>query len=241
MKIPQIKEYQGLPVVTSEKMKYIDRIATMDYSIKEETLMENAGKSCAYEIIDNIKENIKKDFKDILVSVLCGRGNNGGDGLVAARYLKEAGLNVEIFIVAPSDKGYSEIVVKNLEKAREKNININLCNFENLSDVEKKIYQSDLIVDALLGISAVGKPVGVVRRLIQFANKSKKEIISIDIPSGLNPDSGHHSGVFIIAKMTLTLGLPKSGLMAVHAQKNIGILKVLDIGYPKELIEKIKK
>lgn len=241
MKIPQIKEYNGFPVVTSEKMKYIDRIASLDYSIPSEVLMENAGRSCALEVINYIGENFNKDLKDIKISVLCGRGNNGGDGLVCARYLIEKKFNVKIFMVSPSDKGYGELVVKNLEKAKEKNIFIKLCDFENLEEAEKEIFFSDLIIDALLGVSAVGKPVGVVKRLIQIANKSGKDIIAIDIPSGINPDTGHHTGVFITAKMTLTLGLPKSGLMANHAQKNIGILKVLDIGYPKELIEKARE
>ncbi|MGC8867515.1 MAG: NAD(P)H-hydrate epimerase, partial [Elusimicrobiales bacterium] len=81
----------------------------------------------------------------------------------------------------------------------------------------------------------------VVKRLIQIANKSKKDIISLDIPSGLLPDSGHHTGVFITAKMTLTFGFPKTGLMAAHAQKYIGRLKVIDIGYPPQLYERVKK
>lgn len=241
MKIPQIKEYNGFPVVTSEKMKYIDRFATLDYSIDPLTLMENAGRESALEITKYIQENIKKDFNEIKISVLCGRGNNGGDGLVCARYLKEKGFDVKVFIVSPSDKGYTELVVKNIEKAREKGVYIKLCDFKDVDEAEKEISTSDIIIDALLGVSAVGKPAGVVKRLIQIANKTKKDIIAIDIPSGLNPDTGHHTGVFITAKMTLTLGLPKSGLMAAHAKKNIGILKVVDIGYPEELIKKAKE
>lgn len=241
MKIPHIKEYNQIPVVTSTKMKHIDRIATMEYSISGEVLMENAGKKSAEEIVNYVKEKLNKDIKDVVISVLCGRGNNGGDGLVCARYLKDSGGNVKIFIVSPSDKGYTELVVKNLEKARERQIPIKLCGFDNLLEVEKEIKDSDIIVDGLLGISAVGKPVGVVKRLIQIANKSKRDIIALDIPSGINPDSGHHTGVFITAKMTLTFGFVKSGLMAGCALKNIGILKVIDIGYPQELINRVKE
>ncbi len=240
MKIPKVKEYMGFPVVSCEKMKYIDKLATLDYGISSETLMENAGKACALEIKDYIKEKFGENFL-VNISVLCGRGHNGGDGLVCARYLKDFGFqNVRIFIVNPSDKGYPELVVKNLEKAKRKGIEIILSTLENISGIEKEILKSEIIVDALLGISAVGKPTGIVKKLIQMSNKTQKDIIAIDIPSGLNPDSGHHTGVFIKASLTLTLGLPKSGLMAVHAQKNIGKLKVLDIGYPKELIDKIR-
>jgi len=239
-KIPQIKEFQGLPVVTSEKMKYIDKKASMEYGISEETLMENAGKALYEEIKRFSKDTLKKDINKCDISVFCGRGNNGGDGLVCSRYLKENGANVKVFMVSPSEKGYNELVVKNLEKTKKCNIDIQLTDFNNIDEIPEKIKNTDLIIDALLGISAIGKPVGVVKRLIQIANKSLKPIIAVDIPSGLSPDTGHHSGVFIKATLTLTLGLAKTGLMAAHAQKNIGTLKVLDIGYPKELIENNK-
>ncbi|MCX7905284.1 MAG: NAD(P)H-hydrate epimerase [Elusimicrobiales bacterium] len=241
MKIPQIKFYNGYPVVTSQKMKYIDKIAVLDYGISDETLMENAGSESAKEIISYIENNLNKKLNETKICVLCGRGNNGGDGLVCARYLKNRDLLVDVFIVSPSDKGYGKLVVDNLEKLKKASVSINLVDSENIKDVEKKIFNADIIVDALLGIGSVGKPSGVVKKLIQIANKTKKDIISLDIPSGLNPDTGHHTGVFIVAKMTLTFGFPKSGLMAPHAQKNIGVLKVIDIGYPKQLIEKVSK
>ena len=241
MKIPQVKFYEGYPVVTSEKAKYIDRIASLDYGIPEETLMENAGKGASREILNYITEKLNKKPSEIKVAVFCGRGNNGGDGLVCARYLKENVSDVSVFIVAPNEKGYGELVVKNLERAKNSGIPIILVDFDGVNEVEEKIKQFDIIVDALLGVGSVGKPQGVVKRLVQVSNRSGKDIISLDIPSGLNPDTGHHTGVFISAKMTLTFGFPKTGLMAPHAQKNIGVLKVVDIGYPKELIERVKK
>lgn len=241
MKIPKVKEYQGLPVVRAEKIKYIDNVMVMDYGISPETLMENAGRNVAGEVINYVKENIDKDLNDVKISVFCGRGNNGGDGLVCARYLKEKGANVKIYIIAPSEKGYGELVVKNLERAKEKNIPIKLVSFENYEQVSDEIKDDDLLVDALLGISISGKPAGIMKKIIQLMNKSGKDIISIDIPSGLMPDTGYHTGVFITAKMTLTLGFAKTGLMAAHAQKYIGKLKVLDIGYPPELIEKVRE
>ena len=80
-----------------------------------------------------------------------------------------------------------------------------------------------------------------MHRVIQLMNKSARPIVAVDIPSGLSPDTGHHSGVFIIAKLTLTLGFAKSGLMAAHAQKNTGVIKVLPIGYPPGLIEEARR
>lgn len=239
-KIPQVSEFQGLPVVTAEKMKYLDKRASLDYGIKDETLMENAGKGIFGEVREFCQKELGKDLKTVRVAVLCGRGNNGGDGLVCARHLKESGAEVRVFLVAPNEKGYGELVVRNLEKAKAAAVEIFLADFSNLEELEGKLRDCDLVLDSLLGVSAVGKPVGVVRRLIQMANKSGRPVIAVDIPSGLSPDTGHHSGVFIIARLTLTLGFAKSGLMAPHAQKNTGEIKVIDIGYPKELIERAK-
>lgn len=241
MKIPQVKFYLGYPVLTSEKARYVDKIASLDYGISEDVLMENAGKNAANEIVKYIEEELKKDIKEVKVCVLSGRGNNGGDGLVCARYLKDLGVFVKVFIVAPSEKGYNRLVVENLDKAKERGIEIAMISLDNIADLDRTISDFDLIVDALLGIGSVGKPAGVVKRIIQAANRAKKDIISLDIPSGLNPDTGHHTGVFITAKMTLTFGFPKTGLMAPHAQKNIGKLKIVDIGYPPQLIERVAK
>lgn len=239
-KIPKIKEYQGLPVVTAEKMRYLDKIVSMEYSMPELTLMENAGAAVAREALAFAKAALLKDAAGLKAAVCCGRGNNGGDGLVAARYLKAAGGVPEVFIVAPSERGYGELTVKNIERAKAEGVKITLLAKENIESLAGEFLKADILLDALLGAGSVGKPTGPVRRVIQLMNKSAKPIIAVDIPSGLSPDTGHHSGVFIIAKATFTLGFAKSGLMAAHAQPNTGEIKVLDIGYPKELVEKAR-
>ena len=94
----------------------------------------------------------------------------------------------------------------------------------------------DVILDGLLGTGASGKPTGVLHKVIQAVTRSKKPVIAIDLPSGIQPDTGYHSGVYVTAALTLTLGLPKRGLITPHARKYVGELKVLDIGFPKELL-----
>ena len=237
-KIPQIREYQGLPVVTAEKMKYLDKIASMEYAMPELALMENAGAAISRETVAFAKETLLKESAGLKVAVCCGRGNNGGDGLVAARCLKASGAAPEVFILAPSEKGYGDLTVKNLERARAEGVEITLVEKQNIEALAEKFSCSDLLLDALLGAGSVGKPTGPVRRVIQLMNKSLKPIIAVDIPSGLSPDTGHHSGVFITARVTFTLGFAKTGLMANHAKPNTGEIKVLDIGYPKELVVK---
>ncbi|MCG2725866.1 MAG: NAD(P)H-hydrate epimerase [Elusimicrobia bacterium] len=240
-KIPEIREYEGWPVVTAEKMKYLDKKASMEYGAAEIDLMENAGKGIAEGILRVAKEELSKQPPELKIIICSGRGNNGGDGIVAARYLKAAGAKADIYLMPPRDSGYSEIVVKNIERAKEKKIDITLLERDNIDKFPDIFSKADIILDALLGVGAIGKPTGLIRKIIQFMNKSQKLIIAADIPSGLSPNTGHHSGVFIMAKHTFTLGFPKTGLMAAHAQKNIGKLSVIDIGYPEGLLEEAKQ
>jgi NAD(P)H-hydrate epimerase len=92
-------------------------------------------------------------------------------------------------------------------------------------------------LDGLLGTGSSGKPAGTVHRVIQAMTKSKKPVLAIDLPSGIHPDTGYHSGVFVTAAVTLALGLAKRGLVAPHARKYVGELKVLDIGFPRECLK----
>ncbi|MCM2267828.1 MAG: NAD(P)H-hydrate epimerase [Elusimicrobiales bacterium] len=236
-KIPQVKEFGGFPVVTAEKMRYLDNKASLEHGIPSQTLMENAGRAVAEETLRFAAAELGKRPPALTVAVCCGKGNNGGDGLVAARYLKLAGAAVKVFILPPKETGYGELVVKNLQAARDAGVPVALTAKEDLDALLAEFSAADVLLDALLGVSAVGKPTGPVHRVIQLMNKSARPIIAVDLPSGLSPDTGHHSGVFITARLTLTLGFAKSGLMAAHAQKNTGTVKVLPIGYPQSLIE----
>lgn len=240
-KIPQVKEFGGFPVVTAEKMKYLDRKASLEYGIPSHTLMENAGRAVAQAALDYAAAELGKKPADVKAVLCCGKGNNGGDGLAAARYFKLAGADVKVFILPPKDTGYGELVVKNLEAAKAAGVPVALTDKEDLDALAAEFSAADLLLDCLLGVSAVGKPTGPARRVIQLMNKSGRPIIAVDLPSGLSPDTGHHSGVYIMAKLTLTLGFAKSGLMAAHAQKNTGLIKVLPIGYPPALIDEASR
>ena len=240
-KIPQIKEFEGLPVVTAEKMKYLDKKAVQEYGVPNGGLMENAGRAIAGAALEFAELELGKSAAALKAVVCCGKGNNGGDGLVAARYLKQAGAAVKVFILPPKETGYGELVVKNLAAAKEAGVQVTMTRKEDLEALAAEFAGADLLLDALLGVSSVGKPVGPVRRVIQLMNKSGRPIVAVDLPSGLSPDTGHHSGVFVIAKLTLTLGFAKTGLMALHAQPNTGKIKVLPIGYPQALIEEARR
>ena len=117
-KVPQVKEFDGLPVVTAEKMRYLDKKASQEYGIAAYDLMENAGRAVAAAALEFAAADLGKQAAGLTVAVCCGKGNNGGDGLVAARYLKQAGAAVKVFILEPKETGYGELVVKNLEAAK---------------------------------------------------------------------------------------------------------------------------
>jgi NAD(P)H-hydrate epimerase len=236
-KIPQVKEFGGFPVVTAEKMKYLDSKASLEHGIPSHVLMENAGRAIAQAALEFASSELGKQPAGVKAVICCGKGNNGGDGLVAARYLKQAGAEVKVFILPPKETGYGELVVKNLEAAKAAGITVAMTRKDDLDALLAEFLAADLLLDALLGVSSVGKPNGPVHRVIQLMNKSGRPIIAVDLPSGLSPDTGHHSGVYIMAKLTLTLGFAKTGLMAAHAQKNTGVIKVLPIGYPQALID----
>ena len=239
-KIPQIKEFEGLPVVTSEKMKYLDKKASLEYGIPAHVLMENAGRAVAEETLKFAREELGKDRSGLKAVICCGKGNNGGDGLVAARYLQQAGCAVKVFILPPKETGYPELVVRNLQAAKDAGVPVLMTEKDGLDAMAGDFAAADVLLDALLGVSSIGKPLGPVHRLIQLMNKSGRPIVAVDLPSGLSPDTGHHSGVYIIAKLTLTLGFAKTGLMAAHAQPNTGKIKVLPIGYPQALVDEAR-
>jgi len=149
-KIPQVKEYQGLPVVTAEKMRYLDKIASMEYGLPELALMENAGAAVARESLAFAKEVLLKEAAGLRAAICCGRGNNGGDGLVAARYFKAAGAKPEVFILAPAERGYGELTVKNIERAKAEGIKLTLVDKENIESLAGEFLKADILLDALL-------------------------------------------------------------------------------------------
>jgi NAD(P)H-hydrate epimerase len=241
MKVPIPDEYQGLPVVTAAEMQAVDQRAIEDCGIPALDLMENAGRGVAQETAAFMGKRLSMKVSDTLITVCCGRGNNGGDGLVAARCLKEMGGEVMAYIAPPKREGfYSKEVQTCLTRAAEAGVSVHQAS-EELVELDIRLRSSALLIDGLLGTGSSGKPAGLIHKIIQRMMKSAKPVVAIDVPSGLNPDTGYHSGVVVAAVLTCTLGLPKRGLLAAPAQRYVGELKVLDIGFPAEVIETVRK
>ena len=234
--------WEGKPAVTAAAMRALDEAATARHGMKALDLMENAGKAVAAETAAFLAGR-GGDAAKAKIVVCCGRGANGGDGLVAARHLRALGADVAAFLCPPKKDGpeggrYPELVRVNLARAKEAGVQLHEAGPE--SGLGRALAGCDAALDALLGTGSAGKPAGAVHHMISELTRAKKPVVAIDVPSGIHPDTGHHSGVFVTADLTLMLGLPKRGLLAPHAKQYVGTLKVVDVGYPAALLREAK-
>ena len=225
-----------MKVVTAEEMREIDR-KTIASGIPSIRLMENAGRAVARAI-----KSRYGPLKGKKITIFCGKGNNGGDGLVIARLLGREKAKIRIFLLAGKKK-LKKDPKANLERAlRQKVEVIEIDTSRKLKKFEQESKKSDLIVDAILGTGIKGAPKGLEARAIKFINTLKKPIVSVDIPSGVEGSTGRVSGEAIRADLTITFGLPKIGLVIYPGAEYVGGLEVADIGIPKRFLrdKKIK-
>ncbi len=217
--------------VSSEQMRKIDDLAIRHFGIDILQLMENAGRNVA-ELARQALKN--PEHKQIVV--LAGKGNNGGDGLVAARFLHNWGAKVDV-IVPDHPDNLSQITKEQSGILR--SMYVPLLYMTDLIKFELLFKKADLIIDGLLGYNIHGPPTGACADVINLANNSGRKILAIDMPSGLNPDTGEVYEPCIKAKYTLTLALPKKGLLEKQAEPAVGELYVCDIGVPNEVYQLI--
>lgn len=198
------------------------------YGISSMLLMENASIG-----ITNYLKKIT-DVKNKRVLVVCGRGNNGGDGMAVARHLRNSGANVVVLLV-DGDKNFSKETETNFSIL--KNLGINFVyTSENIGKIDSIFSSSEIIVDALFGTGLVREVTGIYRELIEKINSSKKYVISIDIPSGVNSDTGEVMGIAVKADSTVALGYLKLGHLLFPGREYCGDLEVVDISLSCEFV-----
>lgn len=215
-----------MQILSAKETKALDAWATEKLGIPACALMESAGKSAA-QIIHQKYPGIKSAV------ILCYKGNNGGDGAVVARYLNNYGIEVTVLLCTKL-KDLKNGAKTNFEVLFASNIKV-LENIKSKAKIKSIIKESDLIVDALLGIGLKGKIVSPLKDIIKLVNQSGKTIISLDIPSGLDADTGEALGIAVQADTTITFAYPKKGFFASNALNYIGKLEIADIGIPKEI------
>ncbi|WIF95326.1 NAD(P)H-hydrate dehydratase [Caminicella sporogenes] len=219
-----------MKVVLNEEMRKIDKTTIEKYGIPGIILMENAGLGVVEEII--------KDFKrDSNFTIICGRGNNGGDGFVIARHLYNKGYNVKVFIIGDS-RDISKDALINFKIIQNLNINItNILDEKDLLKLKEGILSSTVVIDALFGTGLSSEVKGIASEVIKYINKYSKYIFSVDIPSGICGDNGQVCGVAVKADKTITFGLKKCGNILYPGAEYCGELILKDIGIPREVVD----
>lgn len=185
-------------------------------------LMENAGKA--------VFEEIKSQYKKCRVVVLCGIGNNGGDGYVIARHLQKAKYDVTVFLNDLPTSKDAKVMYEKWNAIGGKSFNFKYVEGQNFAGV-------DLIIDAMFG-SGLNKDIhGEYRRIIELVNNLDIPIISVDLPTGINGDTGKIMGVCIKANSTITFTLPKIAHIITPSNEYCGELKVANIGIPQSVVD----
>ncbi|MFZ5453411.1 MAG: NAD(P)H-hydrate dehydratase [Thermodesulfobacteriota bacterium] len=222
-----------MKLVTAAEMRELDRKAINEVGIPSVVLMENAGRT-TYQIL-------RREFPDLTgpVAVVAGRGNNGGDGFVVARYLAQAGVPVAIFLVASRDQVRGDALI-NLEIAARLGIEIvEVKEEKDLNSLAHRLARSDLIVDALLGTGLNSEVRGLYRLVIDEINHLRPPVLAVDIPSGLCADSGQPLGAAVEVQVTVTYGWPKIGQILPPGRDYVGRLWQVDISIPPELTREV--
>jgi hydroxyethylthiazole kinase-like uncharacterized protein yjeF len=218
-------------VLNASEMAQVDRTTIEDIQIPGVVLMENAGCGVVEEI-----ERFLGDVFDKQFVIFCGKGNNGGDGYVIARHLYNRGAKVAVLLAGEKEKikGDALINLKILE-----NMAIEAREIASLEQIPS-FPQLDLIVDALLGTGVTGPVVGFLGELIDFMNSLDAPIISVDLPSGMETDTGAVHGACIKAEMTVTMAHLKTGLMFSPGRDLAGEIVVVDISVPPEVSQQFQ-
>ena len=212
----------GLVYLTAKEMAEADRISIEDFGMDVLALMENAGLGVATAA----RKMLGGNASGRRVCCLVGKGNNGGDGLVAVRHLHNWGAKVNV-VLGVEKAELHDIPGKQLAVVEKMNIEVR--------EVDAEFEGAELLIDALLGYGSKGDPRDNVAELIRRANASGIPTLSVDIPSGLDATTGEPGNPCIVAKSTVTLGLPKTGFLNPKAREYVGELIVADISMPREV------
>ena len=215
-----------MKVATAAQMRRIDQATIKDFGVPSLVLMERA----ALSVVRRIKELSSNPKKTI---VLAGSGNNGGDGLAVARMLKNEGWNVKAFLLKTgAGKKLSPECQAQLEMAKKFGVDVQT------KPPASADFHAAIVVDAIFG-TGLGRPIeGAIKKIMETANGfPENPMIAVDIPSGINSDTGQIMGTAIKATCTVTFGLPKLGHLLHPGREHTGRLHIEDIGFPSVLLE----
>ncbi|MFO8100516.1 MAG: NAD(P)H-hydrate dehydratase [Salinibacter sp.] len=227
------------PALTADAMRKADRYTMEEFGLPSPTLMEAAGRGCAERI-----QEAYGPLDGTPVTILCGKGNNGGDGLVVARRLFAAGARIRVVLTAPAeelggDPAHNLTLLRTLQQEAADGDRLALdvvSTPDALSILEAP--RPDVIIDALLGTgltSALREPIDSI---VDWANAQAAPVVALDVPTGLHSDTGEVMGTAIEADRTVTMAAPKVGLCVGEGPSLAGTVDVVDIGIPAFVMDR---
>jgi NAD(P)H-hydrate epimerase len=219
-----------VPVVTASQMREVDRLMVDEAGITLTQMMENAGRAVARVAVQEAGGSARR----LRVVVLAGSGGNGGGGLVAARRLACWGARVVAVLSRDELHG---VPAQQREAAEASGVHV-LAGPPGPADLDG----TDVVIDAILGYSLAGAPSGPVLDLVEATRGAGHRgipVVSLDLPSGLDPDTGVPPGAVVTATHTVTLALPKPGLLTEEGRRHVGALSLADISVPEWVYQRV--
>ncbi|MBI3736308.1 NAD(P)H-hydrate dehydratase [Candidatus Sumerlaeota bacterium] len=220
-----------MKVVTAEQMRRIDEVTIRERGIAGGELMERAGREVAREILER--------FSPQSAAIVAGKGNNGGDGFIAARHLHESGVHTVVYALFPPDQ-FSTDARRAFDTISQR-VKIEFAaGLEAESPrqiLADQLRDFDVVVDAILGTGTRGAVAGHLAGAIEAINASRVPVVAVDLPSGLAAEARQSGGPAVRAAVTITIGLPKLGLVVDPGMRSCGIVSVADIGFPRDLLD----
>ncbi|HEX9137853.1 MAG TPA: NAD(P)H-hydrate epimerase, partial [Nitrospirota bacterium] len=209
-----------MKIVTAEQIKSIDRRAIKDLGIPGPVLMENAGAAVMVEM-----EKFFPNLAGMKVGIICGKGNNGGDGLALARRLNIHGVPVRVALLASfgAVTGDAKINLSILRK-----MGVEIAQNASTHAISDLIAWSDILVDALIGVGLSASLKGIYAFAVELMNASGRPLVAIDIPTGINADTGEVMGSAVKADLTVTMALLKRGIVLHPGARHAGTVRVAD-------------
>ncbi|MCF8025845.1 MAG: NAD(P)H-hydrate dehydratase [Desulfobacteraceae bacterium] len=219
-------------ILTADEMREMDRRTIENFGLPGRLLMENAGRGAVRAIF-----SVWPDVYTRSAAVIAGKGNNGGDGFVIARYLFQHGVDVSVYLLAERGRVKGDAAA-NLELIETLGLQVTEMPDElSFSQYKEEIAGNDLLIDAILGTGLDSEVKGYFREVIDFMNNSRTPVFSVDIPSGLHTETGRPCGICVRADATATFAFPKLGHMLLPGAEYTGRLTIVDIGIPPYIVQ----
>jgi NAD(P)H-hydrate epimerase len=212
-------------VPDAAEMRSLDAAAIDGLGIPGTVLMERAGLAAAHEVLERYPGARR-------AVIVCGAGNNGGDGFVVARHLRSAGLNVRAALIGPLSRLSADARTNHDVCVR---MGIPIVRAANRAAVGRLLRTADVAVDALLGTGATGAPRGAIGAAVSALNAANRPVVALDVPSGVDASDGTVAGEAVRARCTVAFHAPKVGLVVTPGRDHAGAVVVADIGIPSSL------